>query len=61
MTLESTLWGLGAYTAFLAVLLFGYWIYGLVSDRLHARRLVRAFDAHVAALEARRARENPRG
>lgn len=53
MTLESTLWGLGVYAAFLALLLFGYWVYGVVADRIHARRLVRAFDTHVAQLAAR--------
>jgi hypothetical protein len=52
----DALLGLGLYTALLAVILCGFWVYGVVADRLHARRMVRAFDAYVALLDKRRGR-----
>jgi hypothetical protein len=42
------------YVAFLAVVVAGIWVYGVISDRLHARRMVARFDLFVATLERRR-------
>ena len=50
MTLTEVLAGLGVYAAFLALLLTFYWLYGVVGDRLHARRIVRAFDDYLKTL-----------
>ena len=55
--MTSPLIWLGLYTAFLAVLLLGFWVYGIVADRLHARRTVAAFDAFVRNLNNRRGTE----
>jgi hypothetical protein len=48
---ESVFTAVVIYAAFLAVVLVGVWVYGVVSDRLHARRMVARFDLFVASLD----------
>lgn len=49
--MSDLLIALGAYAAFLALLLFGYWVYGALADRAHARRVGAAFEAFVRDLD----------